>query len=212
MALKKKAVEVTENKEFLYKDATERDNRTNRLILICTIVMYVITMIYLVLRMVWRETERPYLPQIANWVVIIALITNIIYSKREKLRAKFRAINAITTAIVYFVVLFISDANFIQWMLAGVMIMSMPLFDKKYMRNVSLFYGAVFMVSVIYRGATGQAGGKADDIAMFLFILGILFAGFMTARINSIYVGDMTGYMESQQEKQDIILKDVLGI
>ena len=34
----------------------------------------------------------------------------------------------------------------------------------------------------------------------------------MTARINSIYVHDMTGYMESQQEQQEVILKDVLAI
>ena len=212
MAQKIKEAQVTGQQMFLYKDAKERDNRTNRLVLICTIVMYVITMIYLVLRMVWHETERPFLPQIANWVVIISLIVNVIHFKREKLRKKFRLVNAITTAVIYIVVIFISDAKFINWMTAGAMIMNMPFFDKKYMRNMSLFYCATFMVSVIYRGATGQAGGNADDIATFLFIVGILFAGFMTARINSIYVHDMTGYMESQQKQQEIILKDVLAI
>ena len=140
------------------------------------------------------------------------LIINVVTYKKEKFYKKFRAVNAITTAIVYFVVVFVSDATFIQWMLAGVMIMSMPFFDKKYMRNVTMFYGATFLMSVIYRGATGQAGGKADDIGLFLFIVGILVAGYMTAKINNIFVSDMTGYMASQQEKQDVILQDVLGI
>ena len=91
MGKEKKAVKAeTDERQYLYKDEELRLKRSNRLVIISTVVVCLIISLYLVLHMVWRESENPMLPQIANWINILVLITNIVTYKVEKLRKKFR--------------------------------------------------------------------------------------------------------------------------
>ncbi len=197
--------------KFLYKDQALRYRRTDRLVLICSVAMYSICMIYLVLGMVWKESEYPFLLQISNWVVMASIISNIVIFKKDKTGKKFRIINAGCTAIIYLLIVFITDATFIQWTLAGVLAMNFTYFDKKYLGKMALFYGTAFLISVVYRQRIGLAGGEADDIGMFLIIIGVMVASYSSGKIGKIYVDDMTGYMEQQQKQQDIMLQDVLS-
>lgn len=197
--------------KFLYKDQVVRDRRTDRLVLICSVALYVICMIYLMLGMVWRESKYPFLLQISNWVVILSIIGNIIAFKKDKTGKKFRIINAGCTAIIYLLIVFVTDATFIQWTLAGVLAMNFTYFDKKYLGKMTLFYATAFFISVIYRQRIGLAGGQADDIGMFLIIIGVMVTSYHSGKMGKVYVDDMTGYMEEQKKQQDVMLQDVLS-
>ncbi len=211
MAQKKEAANETKQ-AFLYRDEEHRRNRTNRLVLICTILLYSIIIMYLVLRMMWHETERLFLPQIANWIVMLALVVNVVAFKSKKLHVNFRRINSIATAIVYVVVVFVSDASFIHWVLPCVMIMNFPFFDKKFVGKLGIWYAVIFLISVVYRSKTAGAGQTADSYGLFFVIVSVLYGAYMTNRMMRLFIDDMTGYVAYQQEQQKMILDDVLGI
>lgn len=210
---REKKAETTQvnNKQYLYKDEGLRLKRSNRLVLLSTVIMFVIVIAYLVMRMMFRETDRPMLPQIANWITILALVTNVVVFKVKKLQKKFRLVNAITVAVVYIAVMFMTDATFVYWLLAAILLMNLPFFDWKYAKKLSIFYWISYIVSVVYRQMSGNAQHSADGFALVATIIATIFLATMVSKVINIYMNDVTGYMAYQQAQQEDMLKDVLA-
>jgi len=198
-------------KQYLYKDEEMRLKRSNRLVFISTVVTFVIIMLYLVLRMVWKETNRPMLPQIANWITMVALIVNIVTYNMKKLRKKFRVANAISVGLIYVTVMFLTDATFIHWLLPGVLIMNMTYFDWKYSRKLAIFYWLSYILCTIYRQSSGILQKNADTYALFVIIIAVILLATLTTKIMNIFMNDITGYMAYQQNQQDTMVQDVLS-
>jgi len=212
MGREKKAVnEVSVEKQYLYKDEEMRLKRSNRLVLIATVVLCLVISLYLVLRMVWRETDRPMLPQIANWINMLVLILNIVTYKSKKLRKKFRMTNAISLGIVFIAVVFMTDATFVFWLLAGVFLTSLTYFDWKYSKKLAIFYWITYICSVMYRHTTEIETKTADNYALFVVIIAIIALAAMVSKVMNIYMSDITGYMAYRQAIQEDMLKDVLA-
>lgn len=207
---KKEAKAEPAEKQYLYKDEEERLKRSNRLVFIATIIMCLVISMYLVLRMLWRETDRPMLPQIANWINMLVLIANIIAYKSKKLRKKFRMTNAISLGIVFIAVVFMTDATFIYWMLAGVMLTNLTYFDWNYSKRLAIFYWISYMATIVYRHMSGADVKQADSYALFLVIIAVIFLACMVAKMMTTFMHDITGYMAYRQAIQDDMLKDVL--
>ena len=200
-----------EMSQYVYKDEEMRLKRSNRLVLIATVIMFGIIMLYLVLRMVWKETDRPMLPQIANWITILALITNIVTYKVKNLRRKFRITNAVSVGVVYVAVMFLTDATFVYWLLAGVLLMNLTYYDWKYLKKLAIFYWVSYIVSVLYRQVAGITEKNADSYALFVVIIAVIFLACMTSKVINIFMNDITGYMAYQQGQQDVMVQDVLS-
>ena len=208
---KSAAKKVSEERQYLYKDEEMRLKRSNLLVFISTIIMCVIISLYLVLRMIWHETERPMLPQIANWINILVMVANIVTYKVKKYRKIFRTTNAISLGIIFIAVAFLTDATFIYWMLAGVMVTNLTYFDWKYSKRLAIFYWISYMATVVYSHSSGKDVKTADKYALFLVIIAIVFVATMVAKMMNEFMGDITGYMVYQQGRQDDMLKDVLA-
>ena len=211
MGREKNAKAEPEGQQYLYKDEELRLKRSNRLVFLSTVIMLVIVIVYLVMRMMFRETDRPMLPQIANWITILALITNIIMYNVKKLKHKFRTTNAVTVGIVYVAVMFMTDATFVYWLLAAILLMNLPFYDWKYSKKLAIFYWVSYVVSVLYRQMSGGAQHNADGYALVATIIATIFLATMVAKVMNIYMKDITGYMGYQQAQQDVMLKDVLA-
>ena len=208
MGREKKA--ETENKQFLYRDDNARLKRSNRLVFIATIVLCACITFYLVLRMLWREIDRPMLPQIANWINMLVLILNIVVYKNKKFRQKFRMVNAISLAVVFVAVVFLTDASFIYWIIPVIMFLSLTYYDLNYSKKIAVFYWIAYIVSIIYRHNTGTEIKTADNYALFIVIIAVMYLATMVTKVMNIFMDDITGYMAHQQNKQDIMLNDVL--
>ena len=206
--------EVAEREQYEYRDADKRFWRSNRMILISTVVLYLVFFIYLFLRLKFHETERYYLPIIAAFATIIAFVVNVVMFKVLRGEKKYRTINAVSTAIVYFMICFLTDATFIHWTMAAVMAMNLTYFEKKYLGKLAMVYGAIFVVSGVVQKL--QEGGvsqpTADNIAVFLVILGVIYCMYSAGKLTHMYLNDITGYMTHQGEKQDAMVKDILEI
>ena len=72
---------VAEKELYEYRNADKRFLRSNRMILISTIVLYFVFLVYLFLRLLYHETDRFYLPVIAAVATIIALVLNLVMFK-----------------------------------------------------------------------------------------------------------------------------------
>ena len=208
---REKKAEPGGTQQYLYKDEELRLKRSNRLVFIATVVECIVISFYLILRMMWKETERPMLPQIANWITIFVLIANIITYKVKKLRNKFRLTNAISMGILYVVVMFITDATFIYWILVAILLMNLPFYDWKYSKKLAIFFWASYIVSVFYRQSNGTVQKSADTYALFMVIILVIFLATMVSKVMNIYMNDITGFMAYQQGQQDIMVKDVLA-
>ena len=136
---KKVAQTESEDRQYLYRDEEVRLKRSNRLVFLSTVIMFLVVIFYLVMRMTLKETDRPMLPQIANWITIIALVTNIVMFKVNKLKHKFRTTNAVSVGVVYVAVMFMTDATFVYWLLAAILLMNLPFYDWKYSRRLAVF-------------------------------------------------------------------------
>ena len=211
MGREKKVKAEPEERQYLYKDEELRLKRSNRLVLLSTVIMFVIVSAYLVLRMIFRETNRPMIPQIANWITIAALFTNVVMYKVKKLRHKFRLTNAVSVGVVYVAVMFMTDATFVYWLLAAILLMNLPFYDWKYSKKLAIFYWVSYIVSVFYRQVSGNAKHSADGYALVATIIATIFLATMVSKVMNIYMKDITGYMAYQQAQQDVMLKDVLA-
>lgn len=200
-----------EGNQYLYKDEDMRLKRSNRLVFISTVVICLVISLYLVLRMMWKETDRPMLPQIANWISILVLITNIVTYKVKKLRKKFRVVNAVSMGIVYAAVMFMTDATFIYWILAAILFMNLTFYDWKYSKKLAIFFWLSYIISVLYRQANGTVQKSADTYALFVVIIAVIFLATMVSKVMNIYMNDITGYMAYQQAQQEVMVKDVLA-
>ena len=213
MVFKKKAkaqTEVTE-KKFIYQDEGARFKRSRRLTLSATVILCLVISLYLVLRMIWRETDRPMLPQIANWINMLVLIANIVVYKSKKWKYKFREANAISLGVVFVAVVFMTDATFIYWLLAGIMLVSLTYFDWKYSKKIVSFYWIAYITSLIYRHISGIDVKTADNYALAIIIIAVLLLAAMVTKIMVNFMEDITGYMELQKSQQENLAKDVLA-
>lgn len=205
---------MTNKEQYEYKDAEKRFLRSNRMILISTMVLYFVFLVYLYLRLLYHETDRYYLPVIAAVATILSITLNVVMFKVLKGGKKYRTINAVSTATVYFLIAFLTDASFIHWTMAAVMAMNMTYFEKKYLGKLAMVYGGIFIVSGVVQKA--QAGGvgqpNANDVASFLVILDVIFCMYSAGKLTHMYLEDITGYMTMQGERQDAMVKDILGI
>ena len=200
-----------QEKQYLYKDEEMRLKRTNRLVLLTTIVMFVIILVYMALRITMQETDQPMLSMIAMGITVAALIVNVITYKVKKIRRKFRLVNAVSLGIVYTTVVFMTDATFVFWLLVAILMMNMPFFDRKYINKLAIFFWFTYIVSLFYRQYSGIAKHSADGYALCATIIAVIFLATMTSKILNIFMGDMTGYMTYQQLQQEDMLKDVLA-
>lgn len=211
MGREKKAVkEEAGERQYVYQDEEARLKRSNRLLFLATVVECIIISFYLILRMMWKETDRPMLPQIGNWITILVLIINIVTYKVEKLKKKFRLTNAISMGLLYVCIMFITDATFIYWILVGILLMNLPFFDWKYSKKLAIFFWISYIVSVFYRQGNGTVKKSADTYAMFVVVIAVIFLATMVSKVINIYMNDMTGYMAYRQNMQEDMLKDVL--
>lgn len=208
---KKAAKAEPEGQQYLYKDEEMRLKRSNRLVFISTVVECLVISLYLILRMMWKETDRLILPQIANWITIFVLIANIVTYKVEKFKHKFRLTNAISLGFLYVTVMFISDATFIYWILVAILLMNLPFYDWKYSKKLAIFFWVSYVVSVFYRQGNGTVQKSADTYALFIVIIAVIFLATMVSKVMNIYMKDITGFMGYQQAQQDVMLKDVLA-
>ncbi len=200
-----------EGNQYLYKDEEMRLKRSDRLVFIATVVICIIISAYLVLRMLWKETDRPMLPQVANWITILTLVTNIVTYMVKKYKHKFRTVNAISMGIVYVAVMFLTDATFIYWILVAILFMNLPFYDWKYSKKLAIFFWASYIISVFYRQYSGTMEKSADTYALFVVIIANIFLATMVSKVMNIYMNDITGYMGYQQEQQNVMVKDVLA-
>jgi len=207
----KAKTEVTEQ-SFVFQDESARYKRSRRLTIISTIILCVVISMYLVLRMIWRETDRPMLPQIANWINMLVLIINIVVYKSKKYKKKFREVNAISLAVVFVAVVFLTDATFIYWLLPGIMLISLPYFDWKYSKKIAIFYWVTYILSVVYRHTSGQDVKTADNYALFLIIIAVLCLSTLVTKLMNVFMQDITGYIAYRQSEQEEMLKDIVGI
>ena len=205
---------TVKREQYEYRDADKRFLRSNRMILISTVILYAVFFIYLFLRLKFHETERFYLPVIAAIATIIAFVVNVVMFKILQGGKKYRTINAASTAIVYFLICFLTDATFIHWTMAAVMAMNLTYFEKKYLGKLAVIYGAIFVVSGVVQKVQegGVSGPSADNVAVFLVILGVIFCMYNAGKLTHMYLNDITGYMTLQGEKQDAMVKDILEI
>lgn len=210
MGREKNAKAEPEGQQYLYKDEELRLKRSNRLVFLSTVIMFVIVIAYLVMRMMFKETDKPMLPQIANWITILALITNVIMYNVKKLRHKFRITNAVSVGVVYVTVMFMTDATFVYWLLAAILLMNLPFYDWSYSKKLAIFYWVSYIVSVLYRQFSGNAQHSADGFALVATIIATIFLATMVSKVMNIYMKDITGYMAYQQAQQEVMLKDVL--
>ena len=210
MGQEKNAAKI-KSEQYRFKDAEERLHRSNRLAFLATVIMCVIVIFYLVMRMMLHESEKPMFDQIANWVAMLSLIFNIVAYKVKKFRSKFRVINAASMAVVYCTTMFLTDATFVFWIVAAVLVMNLPFFDWKYSRGLAIFYWGGYLLSVFYRRASGVAKLNADGYALFFTIIAVVLLATMVSKVMNIYMNDITGYMAYQQAQQDDMLKDILS-
>ena len=197
--------------KYRFKDEEERLQRSNRLAFLATIIMCVIVSFYLIMRMMTHESAKPMLDQVANWITMLSLIVNIVVYKNKKFKSKFRVINAASMVIVYIATMFLTNATFIFWVIAAVLVMNLPFFDWKYSRLLAVFYLGGYLLSIFFRKVTGVAQLTADGYALFATIIAVVLLASMVAKIMNIYMNDITGYMAYQQAQQDVMLKDVLN-
>lgn len=200
----------TENK-FRYNDKGERYHTMNRFFHLAIIGMWIIYLVYLWLKsMVGKMSLATTIAVTAVILICVAVNTVIFFS--DKTTARLKMAISIECAILYLILALQTDAQFINFMLLGVLATQIPYYDAKNYRITFISYVVLYLVELIAQGIKHAITLDIDTICMILVMFGMLYVLGRVGGVTKMFSDHALGTVLEQSEKQKEIMDSIISI
>lgn len=197
---------------YHYNDIQERYKKMNRFYLLATSVLWLLIVVYLVMKR-FSSSISPIVVY-ANLVIVAgcAVVNCLIYS-RNKANGWFKNLAMAEIGIEYFLLGVQTDAEFLNFALIMILVLQIPYFDKKSLKTASVTYAVLYTVVVVIRGIKGadilaDVDALCQVIAIYLLYYMICQSGMIVKE----FIDHFLGSLEAQNEKQKGMFEGILGI
>lgn len=199
------------DKKFLYKDEDQRLNRMNRFYLITSSILWVMFLVYLVMKVAFGGFSI--YTAIGNIVLcIVFAVWNLISVKRNPATKKIKGRVTIQVGLEVLLLGVQTDAEFIFFPFIVIMALHIPYYETKKATKAMFSYMLVFLLVTIIRGVKGVGDQDVDSMCTVLCILLVLYAFRQLASIVEQFSNHALGYAEHQTKQQTEMMDQILAI
>ena len=200
-----------DEKKFLYKDEDQRLLRMNRFYIIVSSMMWVMFLVYLVMKIMMKSLSV--YTAIGNIVFcLIFAILNLILFAKDKSSKKLKKLVTIEVGVEVLLLGVQTDASFIFYPFFVIAAMQIAYFDRKAATKNMLWYMIDFAVITVVRGIKGVGEQDINNFCTVLCSFFMLYAFRQLASIVDQYNEHALGYSNYQTEQQKEIMEQVLEI
>lgn len=199
------------NSKYIYNDAKQRCRRLNHLLWICSIDIFGVFILYLLVKVAAGSIT----PMTAYGNVVldaVFIIVNTTLYLKNKGYKNYKLIITLELGLEYLLVAMQSDATFINLALIGMLVAMAPFYDKKFQKGTLIGYGALYLIVTVLRSLKGASVYNVNNITEFIIIFMVFYVAYLVGVIGKRFSDDALGVQEEQKMKEKAVLEDVLAI
>ena len=205
---------VSANQEFQYADKIQQLMRANSFLVMANTVYYIYIALLLTASVVRGERSLGFCGFIGTIVGVSLVATWLIYLRNKK-TTKLKYMTLAGLCLVSWIITYAYTQDFATIIGAFVLISGLLYYDKKYI----LISGALYIVTIIFAIIVKYSQGENIGLmsAMdFVFVVSavvlLVMMIYLTTGVAKVFNDHSVGSAASEQEKQKVILDDVLMV
>ncbi len=196
--------------KFIYNSEDKRYERVNRMYIICTSVIWLFFLIYVLIK--WSGKHmNPVVGTIIIVVVAFFMIANIIAHLKKAIVKQMKTIVAIEVATLALIMGIVTDANFIYYSFPAALIVQIPYYDAKDFKKSMLGNLSFMLVVIVYRIFRTDFF-HADNWCSALAALATIFMIGAVMQITKRFLDDALGYANYQAGQQEKIMHGIINV
>ncbi len=201
-----------QNEKFKYKDEVQRVKRSNRMMFTATTLYLLFSTVYLAYK---AFTDREFQNGSRHFIWILLLVALVVnaffYFKNTNNGFTYKKVSIAITLLVYMVMGFWSEAEFVHVGAVGCLATAIPFMDKKILKRSAILYVILYMMNTAQRGMKSE-GMNIDFLVTSAFTICVFIVIYMVGKLAVMYMDDMLGFSASQTEAQKKMAEDVVDI
>ncbi len=200
-----------EQRKYKYQDEEERYLRLNRMYICMQGLIFFMFIVYNVTAALRGfQTVSVAMGNSIN-VVIVSIVNAVLYFRKKSSR-RLKYLLTIESCVCVLGMAFLTDAEFIYFVLIAVNIIQIPYYEEKNSKNCFIITSAIYFVAIIVRYMHGVRGTDSDSLCRVLMIEIVMLGTYILGRVSKSFSDDALGAANEQMRKSTAILQDVLGV
>lgn len=197
--------------KYRYNDINERYRKMNTIYITASVCLWVMFLIYLVMKMTAKSIA---LPTVYGNVIFIAvfLCGNIYVFFRDRTSRRLKSLVAIEMAIVICLLGMQTDAEFLYYVMIGLLALQIPYYDFRVYKKFCITYAVLFTLILGIRMAKHIIGGDVDFICRIICIYLVLIVLYEVESIAKVFSDHALDSVADQSEKQRIMLEGIINV
>lgn len=202
---------MEQEKKYRYNDKAERYARMNRFYIVALSFLWIIFLIYLLMKLGANSIALPTVYGNIFLIAVFAVSDFVIYF-RCKSSKHMKKVVSVQIGMEFFLLGVQTDAEFIYFVMLGVMAIEIPFYDYRSYKKIGIGYGITVTGVLIVRVIKQVLILNVDSICQIICIYLMIFILFKVGSIAKIFSDHALGGVEEQRIKQKNILDGILDI
>lgn len=201
----------TTRERYRYNDINERYIRTNRFAMLGIQVLYVLCLIYFLMKLSMHSVDVKLAVFCIIVMFIFTVITDVLFFRQKDSRV-FKYLISIQLVIVFEMFGFLTQADFILSGYVAVLAVCVLYYEPKFVHKIAVLYGIAYFITWAIRIRTGIIEQNVNSLYNLLIYIMALYVVARVGDIMNVFYQDSLGMVEHQQRKQQKIMDAVLTI
>lgn len=197
--------------KYLYNDITERYRKMNKVYIIASSILWIMFTFYLTINLLNKTISSATV--IGNLVfVIIFFIMGLVTYFRNHTHTKFKQHVVIQIAIEFVLLGMQTDAEFLYFIIAGILALQIPYYDIKLFKKNCAVYTILYTLIIAIRFFKNLIPTDADSICRLICVYLLLYVIYKVGAVTKLFSDDALGSVEEQSAKQKVMFDGILAI
>lgn len=197
--------------EYRYNDMEERYRKMNRLFIITATEFWAVFLLFLLMKLMTGSIAAPTGYGNMAFVVVFLAADFAVYLKNRASRYLKQIVFA-EVALISLLLGLQTDAEFLYFMLLGVVVLQIPYYDRRMSRTACISYVALYTLLTVVRIVKFESMRDIDALCQVLIVYVLLIAFYLVGNIAKLFSDHALGSAEAQGNRQKTMLDGVLDV
>lgn len=197
--------------QFRFKEVAERNKTMNRFLFLGCTILYMVFAVCVTLESKAGQANSA-IAMVMSILVGVMFLTNLVFALKMPAWKNYKLMMAIQFAIIYLLAGIGSEAVFIHYALVGFLAVIIPYYNKKFFLITDLAYAAFYITVTALRITKGSVVLDANQGGQIVIMILLFYTLMRVSMIAQHFSDDALGFANLNQEKQKVMLEDILDI
>jgi len=196
-------------KKYRYNEETERYKKMNQVYIIAAIFLWVLFLIYLLIKLQTSEISRTTV--YGNIIlVVVFLIGNLFIYFRKKESVRLKQVIAIEVGLEFLLLGVQTDAEFIYYGPLGILALQIPYYDKKAYQCFCIAYPILFTIVFLIQNAKYSITEDTGEICCIICVYLMFYVLYKVGSTAWRFSADALASVAEQSGRQKEMLEHIL--